>query len=124
MKTLNAIKADLRQHIGSETLTRHWFVKNATFSEGAIDYFQQAECFWLQDIIATECHNAVRALEPDTHYFMIKSKDSEADLVLEDHTGKELWKRHIDFTSHPEGKMELVIGWDGERSITCLHSEN
>lgn len=124
MKTLNAIKADLRQHFGSETLTRHWFVKNATFSEGAIDYFQQAECFWLQDIIATECHNVVRALEPDVHYFEIESKDAEAHLYLKNYKGELLWDRHIDFTSHPEGKMELIIGWDGEKTITCLPSEN
>lgn len=124
MKTLNAIKADLGQHYGSETFTRHGLVKNCIATEGAMDYFKQAECFWLWDIIATECHMVIKKLEPDVHYFKIVSKDGEADLTLKGYRDNLLWERHIGFTSHPEGEMELVVGWDGSRTTISLYSEN
>lgn len=124
MKTLNAIKADLSQHYGSETFTRHAILKNCIASEGAMDYFEQAECFWLWDIIATECHAIIMELEPDVHYFKIVSKDGQADLTLDNYEDTRLWDRHIGFTTHPEGEMELVVGWDGSRTTICLHSEN
>lgn len=124
MKNLNAIKADLACHIGSETFTRHGFVATSVATEGAIDYFTQAECFWLWDIIATECHNIIRAMVPEVHYFTIKAKDAEADLKLVDWEDNVLWERHIDFTTHPDGEMELHFGWDGYRTTVCLPSEN
>jgi len=124
MKTLNAIKSDLKQHYGSETFTRHVLVRNSVAREGAMDYFEQAECFWLWDIIATECHNAIKVLEPDVHYFKLVSKDDEADLTLHGYGDNLIWSRHIGYTSHPEGEMELIVGWDGFRSTTCLTSEN
>lgn len=124
MKTLNAIKADLGQHYGSATFTRHAIVKNCIASEGAMDYFEQAECFWLWDIIATECHTVINKLEPDVHYFKLVSQDAQADLTLDDYQDNLLWSRHIGFTSHPKGEMNLIVGWDGERTTICLLSEN
>jgi len=124
MENLNEIKFKLKQHFGSETFYAHWFVKSAVHTEGAKDYFDQAACWWLWDIIATECHNAIKNLDPDIHYFKIVVADDEAKLTLHDYQKELLWSRDIGFTTHPEGEMDLIVGWDGQRSTTCLVSEN
>lgn len=124
MNTLNAIKANLKHHYGSDNFTLHSISKASIASEGALDYFQQAECFWLWDIIATEVLTAVKSNREDTYYFKIISKDCEAELTLHDYRGNLLWNRKIGFTTHPDGEMDLIVGWNGVHSIICLRSEN
>ena len=131
METLNKIKENLRQHFGSETMYTG-MVKNSAYSEGVKNLMEQASCYWIYDIIQTECREALRLHDvADTYYFKIVSKDNEANLTLTSYRGKVLFDRHIGFTTFPEGEMNLIVGYgdygpvvNGVGIITCLPSEN
>jgi len=125
MKTLNAIKADLNHHCGSEQFY-HGLIKNSIYTEGVRDYFTQAECFWLSYIVSTEFHNVVKRLSPDTYYLTVEvnKEDSSCVITLDDYKRIRLHTRKVDYTTHPYGKMNLILGWDGARSILCLTNEN
>lgn len=123
MKNLNAIKQDLQQHYGSDTL-KYGFIRNCCYSEGMSDYYKQAECYWLHDIFQTEFHNAVKKQVPDTYYVRLTVKDSKAKVVMQDYRDIVIHVREINWTTHPEGVMNFHFGWDGVRSIICLPQEN
>ncbi len=123
MKNLKAIKQDLQQHYGSDTL-KYGFIRQCCYSEGMSDYYKQAECYWLHDIFQTEFHNAVKKLTPDTFYIRLTVKDSKAKVVMQDYRDIVIHVREINWTTHPEGEMDFHFGWDGQRSIICLPQEN
>ena len=60
----------------------------------------------------------------DTFNFKIISAEDEAKLTLQDYTGQLIWSRDIEYTDFPTGEIDLVCGWDGNKMITCLPSEN
>lgn len=124
MESLNAIKHKLRYHIGSEQIF-HQLIRNCCYTEGMKDYFTLAQCWWLYDIIQTEIHDIVSKRDPDTYYIKFKvDKEKKAIIKMVDWKKNVLFEREIEWTTHPEGKMEFHIGFDGFRSIVCLPSEN
>ena len=121
--TLNAIKEKLHAFYGTE----HYYkgiVPNCLYTDGFKAYMEMAACFWLFDIIQTECFDVIRKLRPDTHYFTIEVNKEKAHLHLKDYQDNLLWERKIDFTTHPEGNISFPFGFDGEIGVICLHSEN
>ena len=120
---LNNIKIKLAQHYGSQTFFKG-FVKESVYTEGIKELLETAQCYWLYDIIQTEMFALLKNKNPDTYYFTIISKDSEAKLILKDYKSEIIYEKGIPFTDFPEGSLDLVIGFDGQYLTTCLPSEN
>lgn len=122
-KTMSTIKEDLRFFIGSEMIY-HGMIKNSCYTEGFKAYLEACSCYWLYDIIQTEFLNAVRKHSPDTYYITVNTLKSKTTILLQDWEDKQIYTRVIDVTTHPEGEIEFHFGWDGQRAIICLSSEN
>jgi hypothetical protein len=121
---LNMIKSKIAHASGTGNFY-HGMNKGSVYTDGVKEFLKLAECQWLYDIIQSEVHIILRMKIPDTYYFRITvNSDSEATLELTDYNGDDLWKREIPYTDFPEGSMDLITGWDGERLTTCLPSEN
>ncbi len=124
MKSMNEINVELAHCSGTEQYYYLRLNKRSVYTDGAQALFKLAGAYWLYDIIQTEIWDVIRKKAPKTYTFTITSEHEKADLVLKDYMDVILWKRHIDYTDFPEGSKDLIIGFDGERIITCLISEN
>lgn len=126
MKNLNLIKHELNQYYGC-IQPFHGMNKNSIYTDGIKHLLEEAECYWLYDIIQFEIYDLLRRKNVlDVFYFTISvKKDSDvAELFLRDYKKDVIWAKKIDYTDFPYGELEFVVGWDGERLTTCLHSEN
>ena len=123
MKSMNEINAELSHCSGTEQYY-HGLNKRSIYTDGAQALFELAGAYWLYDIIQTKIWDVLRKKAPETYTFTITSENGKADLVLKDYLENILWKRHINYTDFPEGSKDLIVGFDGERIITCLLSEN
>lgn len=122
IKTTDELMLD--GHIGTSAYYKHWFTKSY-YTDGFKDYMEQAACFWLFDIIATEVYDVVKLLDPDVRNFSVTQPDDQKTvLTLHGYDGNELWSKHMNYSTHPNGTFNFYIGWDGEALIACLHSEN
>jgi hypothetical protein len=123
----NTIKEiDLGQFYGTENFY-HGIIKDSVYTDGVKHFISPKEgnCYWLYDIIQFSVFLKLKSLNvPDTYYFTLKIKDTKAEVVLEDYQGEVLYKQSIPFTDSPTGEIKLICGWDGEKLITCLTSEN
>jgi hypothetical protein len=129
-KTLEHLKASkLDQHYGTEEFYRaNMFVKKVIHTEGIKELADQAQCYWLLDILATEFYDALKSQkqEPDKFYITIESKDDQADITMKNYRDKVIYKRHIDYTDLPTGKLMIYAGWQGEEGylVLCLPTED
>jgi hypothetical protein len=102
----------------------HRHNKSAVYTDGVKEFLLKAECQWLYDIIESEVYIKTKCLCPEIYYLNVISMDDEVDLILKTYQDDEIWSRHIEFSDLPQGNITLDVGWDGERQITCLSSEN
>ena len=123
MKSMNEINAE---HSNCSGTGKYYngLNKRSIYTDGAQALFELAGAYWLYDIIQTKIWDVLRKKAPETYTFTITSENGKADLVLKDYLENILWKRHINYTDFPEGSKDLIVGFDGERIITCLLSEN
>jgi len=124
--TMSSLKAHLQGHIGTINWYRDMFNPKSLYTDGVKDLLETAACYWLYDIIKTEVYDVLRKKNvADTYYFQIVvDENMRASMTLADYQSEVLWEREIAFTTFPEGTFDLICGWDGDKLITCLPSEN
>lgn len=97
---------------------------NTWHTEGIQTLCEEAECFWILDVISTEFYEALEGKRPDSFYLTIAVKNSKCDMIMVDYEDNVLHKRHVPYTDLVPGKLTLYIGWDGSRMIICLIPEH
>lgn len=122
---LNMIKHYLNGCNGTNDYHRNRLSPNCFYTDGFKYYLDQAQAYWLHDIIMTEVYDALRKNNvPDKYYLTFTVKGSTGRIVLTDYRGNELLIKGILLTTAPEGEILFYCGWDGQRLITCVPQED
>lgn len=120
---------------GSEGRYRHVFNRKFIFTEGVKAVADKAGCYWLLDIVATECAPLVMKnwLEHGNSMCLLQFdvETGRAALMLTDQDdAPPLWTRSIDYTDFPEGSWVFKLAVDGlvdapnEVVVMCLLQED
>ena len=127
-ETLEQLKAEkLDYHYGTDAYHRtNMFVRKVIHTDGIAALAEEAQCYWLLDILATEFYDALKPLEPDSYYINIDCKDTKVDITMLDYRSNVIYKRHVGYTDLPSGKLTLKAGWQGKEGylVLCLPSED
>jgi hypothetical protein len=94
------------------------------FSDG-VKELAEAGCYWLLDIIATECLVPLRKSGYPSGLVEVTVEDSKAELALtivDD--APPIWKRTIDWTDMPAGKWVFELVDEGSRFAMALITEH
>ena len=109
---------------GANYFVRHPLVRKFQFSDG-VEELANAGCWWLLDIIATECLKPLRESEAGVGYIAVHAKDSKARLSLEIPGPRPiLWEREISLTDLPDGDYEFELVDEGARFAMILITEH
>ena len=93
------------------------------YSDGLRD-LAETGCYWLLDIIGTECLKPLRAANTGMAIVEVTVKDGRAELALtEGDEQPPLWKRSIEWTDMPEGTWLFYLADEGERFSLILPTE-
>jgi hypothetical protein len=107
--TADAIRAELAQFTGSETLYRHWL--GFTYTEGVRHLAQRCAAHWLLDLIGSHLP-AVRRdrLARDFCVWRLTvNDDASAEAVCDDGDGRVVVRQRIGFTDFPLSKAVLYL---------------
>ena len=101
------LRADLTAFIGTENWHRHALNKQLLLTDGVVYFADQAGAWWFLDIIATE----VMRFHPLKPFLLIALhvREGEADILVGDGDGENLYKRHIHFTDAPDGLWRFYL---------------
>lgn len=109
---------------GANYFVRHPLVRSFQYSDG-VQECAEAGCYWLLDIIATECPKPLRRSEAGVSTVYVRVKDSKAKLSLEIGGQRPvLWDREITWTDMPEGEWQFELVDEGERFAFILITEH
>lgn len=101
--------------MGSEGRYRHGLNGNFIFTEGMKTMADAAGCYWLIDIMATECYAECFKRARANAALVMEVKEGAALLEMEFtypyHEDK--WTKVIDATDFPEGHWVFSLEWDG-----------
>lgn len=110
---------------GANYFVRHPLVRSFQFSDG-VEQVAAAGCFWLLDVVATECLKPLRASgEVNAIVRVTVDKDAKAMLsltVADD--APAIWRKHLDYTDMPSGQWLFELADEGERFALILLSEH
>ena len=121
---LNEIKHLLRGHTGSDSIYKHRIFPKVNYTEGFRDYMIKAKAYWISDLLI-EVVKPLAIRNPDTYNgVVIVDKENTCNIIISDYKETVMYSKFISWTTHPQGEMKFQVGWDGERLIACLPSEN
>lgn len=104
------LKTELEQFIGTEQYYYNPLYPVMRYTDGVKCLAEQAQAYWLLDIIGTEFHpKQVTGDYPSFLVIKLIVKDSKANIVLEDGDYNPIIDKEIDFTDFPEGTWVLWL---------------
>lgn len=109
---------------GANFFVRHPLVRSFQYTDG-VQALAETGCYWLLDILATECPRAMRKAGEPRCIVTARVANGKANLSLSYKDGTPpLWKRHINSTDLPDGEWAFELVDEGERFALCLISEH
>lgn len=94
------------------------------YSDG-VEQCADAGCYWLLDILATECPAVMRKAQETNCFVNVTVADSKADIVLSAHDDvPPLWTRYVPWTDLPTGMWVFELVDEGDRFALILLSEH
>ena len=101
-------QADLRQFTGTERWYRHGLNRNVLFTDGAKYVADQADAYWLLDLIALaqRCQKSV-SRAPFQVWALAVRPDNSACVTVEDGNYNRLWAHTIPYTDFPIAGITL-----------------
>lgn len=105
---------------GVNRFVRHPMARGFHYSDG-VEALAECGCYWLLDIMATECAVALRRANEPRSLVTVKVADSKA--TIEQTTSDDappIWKREIGFTDMPAGEWTFVVNMDGDGIVRCI----
>lgn len=103
-----ALKAELRQFTGSESVYRHSW-RQYHYTEGVRHLARQAESYWLLDHIVFNQTLAILKEQPFQVWTITVNGDHTARISVEDDNGNELTFFHLGFTDFPLEEFSLWL---------------
>lgn len=95
---------------GANYFTRYILNRDLRYSDGVKECFE-AGCFWLLDIVGTECTQHIKYGYSAT--FSVKVENSKAYLRLEVVEGTPVWTKEVEWTDMPEGEWSFFLSNEG-----------
>ncbi len=124
METLTSIEQSLQSPYRAGN-TYYRMNPNSFYTEGVRAFMKKAHCQWFYDIIELELYHVLKNRGIiDMYVLQVHCLYHTANLYLIDDTGHILWQKSVAYTDMPEGKIKLMIGFDGRRIATCLAIEH
>jgi hypothetical protein len=124
MKKDEFLRAYNESRNGCNYFIRHPLVRYFQYSDG-VEECAEAGCYWLLDIVATECPAAMRKANALVCGFTVNVNEKGAKLALFEITGAPpVWKKKIEFTDMPEGEWYFELVDEGGRFAFILGSEH
>ena len=111
-------------YTGTERYFRHRCGLEVLLTEGAKFLADQAECYWLMDIVAS----AIPYCQQDEFLSVDLAREQEgtaATVVISDGNGKTYHRQEMAYTDFPFLSFRLFVAMDGfhERYVVMLPSE-
>lgn len=121
MQNPNNLLCNLRQFTGTERYHRFSLLwRNVLLTDGAKYLADNAECFWLFDIIASaQCKDAVKREEFQV-WEIVKMSPSSANVRCEDGNGKQVYGQGIPYTDFPLDCLKLYAVRDCEGTLIVM----
>ena len=120
---MSDLQHDLRMFTGTDQWFRHRFNSNLLYTDG-VKFFAE-HCgngaYWFLDIIATELADLQETEDFLTIDLVVKAEEAQADIIVGDGNGGELYTKHIDFTDAPDGTWKFYLVKAG--NVMLLPSE-
>lgn len=114
MTTSHNLLFELSRCTGTENFYRHGFFRNLTYTDGVRYLAQEAQCYWLLDVIGSYIPNCIKA--GDYFYCARLEKENGEDWVftLGDEDGPLCIREEIGFSDFPLDKIKLFIAFNGD----------
>lgn len=94
------------------------------YSDGVKDC-ADAGCYWLLDVIATECPGPLRTSGDVMSIVEVEVNQGKADLRLTiSDNAPPIWSKHVDLTDMPDGRWVFELVDEGERFALALLTEH
>ena len=118
----------IRAYNESRNGANHFFFnpmyRQFSYSDG-VKECAEAGCYWLLDIIGTECPAVMRKADEPYCLVTVTVANEKADIILtHDNDAPALWSRRLDWTDMPEGTWEFELVDEGHRFAFILISEH
>ena len=108
---------------GTDGFTRYPMVRGFQYSDGVREC-AEAGCYWLLDILATECPKPLQASGAVQGIIKVDVAGSRAKLSMTTaDDAPPVWQRRIGFTSLPSGTWTFMLADEGERFALILVTE-
>ena len=126
---MTIFESDLRQFTGTENWYRHGFVRNVLYTDGAKYVAEEAQAYWLLDLIATSQLEKVggnkTVAAEGFQTWVLKVDGGKAVLTCDDGNGNVVFTREIEFTDFPAESVTLWCcdGGPGGCKVIMLPSE-
>jgi hypothetical protein len=98
----------LAQQIGSESVFPHP-TGRLVYTEGVQFLAEQADAYWLIDLIASWCPDPRLQPEDFVHWKLTVNEDRTAVAIADDGNGNELLRQAIPFTDFPLDEITLYL---------------
>lgn len=121
MNTQQFLNAYNESRNGANRFYRHPLVRTFIYSDG-VQEVAEAGCYWMLDIIGTECLSLVRD-EGRQGIVNVEVQDGKASMRLSFDDDSTAWRKKVDYTDMPDGDWAFVLGWDGQKMSMILLSE-
>lgn len=123
MNTSEFIRAYRESRNGANGFFFNPLYRSMAYSDG-VKECAEAGCYWLLDIIGTECLKPLRAAANPMGIVEVTVAGGKAKVTLTDGDDEPpLWNRAIDYTDMPEGSWTFYLADEGERFSLILPSE-
>jgi hypothetical protein len=125
MKTPNELSVELSQFTG--TVAYHRLSNKLVLTDGALHLAENAECFWLTDIVDSVLFGEINSHET---FLVVKWKRNEKGggvVEIEDGNYNLLYRQEIEFSDFPFGEYEFFVqqtaNHNGQFYVALLKSE-
>src|SRR4051794_18253728 len=109
---------------GANYFVRHPLVRSFQFSDG-VEQLAAAGCWWLLDILATECPKPLRASGETNAIVQVQVDGEQARIAMTIADDQPpIWERKIEYTDMPTGDWTFELVDEGERFALILTTEH
>lgn len=102
---------DLEQNLSNfyGTISYHRHSKNLLLTDGALYLAENAECFWLFDIVDSVLSFGSIRNESFLNVRFLRDDKGEADVLIDDGNDNVLYKQHIEFSDFPFNDYSFFV---------------
>lgn len=107
MKNITELKSDLNHFTSTEAY--HRYSRNLVLTDGALYLANNAECFWLFDIVDSIIGTEYTKNEDFLFVKVQKEKNNSCWVRIEDGNGERIYAQEIEYTDFPMDEYSFFV---------------